>query len=312
MVYPNSKQPYIENLFFDLEKFASAWCLPLMIQDKFSGLLVLYHLTPERKYTKTEVGLVQTFLNQAAAGFQLVELHQSVASQLHQFERLQEISEKVNSIQEDSLADLTAQLSKYACDLLHADCTIIYPYDDELKGFEIKHIGSQGLQKNHFFRAKLRNTPGNLTYQVMQSRKLAIIDDVEYGWDRHNQFKIRGSLEKKGLITSEAIKSFICCGLYSSLEPIGAIFVNFRSKHWFTDDEQEIIKIFSNQISTAIQQTRQRQRASQNLAVIQANQVITRRLGKMRAGQQVWKSVLQNAIKIFITRNEDGWFWSTR
>jgi len=236
------------------------------------------------------------FASQALVLINRLHLQEQADEHARREELLRRAGEEISSLTASDYPILTRRIAKHACELLGADCAVVYPYHDVLKTFDVHNIGSCDLLIKKRFKAKKRNDPSGIFETVIDNNPYLVVDDVHSGWDREGDYEI---LLKPGkFLIREKIVSFVGLRLESSSGPIGALFVNFRSHHSFSSAELETIKIFANQASASIQQSRLFQRGEKKHYTVEALRRITELISSSQTEYPVWELILEEAMRI--------------
>lgn len=246
---------------------------------------------------------------QAGLAIQNAELFERLDLQLRAQKLLLAIGQRISGAVAEADRNVLQVIADSAQELTGADCVVVYPYFKEGRRYDKQNIASNGLwykKKPEEFTDKER-TRRSMTDIVLRN-ELLIVDKVSSGSDRHGKLKITAPA---GFLQREAIQSFIGIRLETQAEWVGALFVNFRSEHYFTEDEILAIQAFATQAAIAIDKNRLVDRvqslyASQLLALRGLRRAEQKVSNPDRDQDEVWQIILQAAVDV--SGADRGWF----
>lgn len=214
--------------------WVSALCAPIVVNGQAEGVMTVY---AGRGRTGNLTGLktlVENFVNQIALTIE-VENRRVV------LEALMHISQKYETVS-DRLKDILLGIVKASCEVLGADCAVLYPFDPEREMYyDRAHVVSHGLLEPLQLSEKPR-VKWSMASQVMQEGELVINDlAAEYPTRLHDHFIVR-----------EGVKAFMAIAPRANNAPLGLLFINYRAPHKFTEEEQNSIRLFAHQAGIAI------------------------------------------------------------
>ncbi len=163
------------------------------------------------------------------------------------FKNNQKIIEKLESlytrnlslVSEHELKLLFQQICTTASELFGADAIIIYSWDQNLRQFQLEF--SYGV-----------NIPSKLVGPMIpeKSIKLKVIEKGESCFfitdSKHDEIMKGEFVEREGIESSAALI------LNNRDEKVGLMFVNYRSRHYFSDEEKQLYRLFALQVASAI------------------------------------------------------------
>ncbi len=161
------------------------------------------------------------------------------------FEHLLVISEKYVFI-EQNLKGILDEIVSSVCELIDADCAVLYPYDaDREEYYDKVNVATFGLRKPLELSEKPRSDRSMANY-IKKSGEI-VITDIEH--EDQDMFK-------SDFIQREEVGAFMAAAPKVGEEALGLFFVNFRSPHNFTEEDKSIIRLFANQAGIAISNAR--------------------------------------------------------
>ncbi|MEM7353183.1 MAG: GAF domain-containing protein, partial [Acidobacteriota bacterium] len=199
-----------------------------------------------------------------------VALHEERRSEMLHY--LVQTERYLNSRMADLPTGLLQDVAGLALRLTTADSVVIYPYDTIRANFYArKYIVGVGLKENWPYRNKprLRGLAA-----LVRRAGMIIVPDVQALAEDPSKIRIdregvsHQELAKRILaapfIRREGIRSFIAISLHSDspgrpeapqTEEVGILYINYRTPRTFSKAELETIRIYANQVTSAIRRT---------------------------------------------------------
>jgi GAF domain-containing protein len=252
--------------------------LPLKTKDRVVGVLFVHSLTPCT--FEDRIPLLTTFANQAAIAVENARLHEQTRERADALHRLLEIGQQIARVTEHP-KEVLEIIAATACQVTVADCAVIYPYHAETQVYDKNNLASFGLYDEFIPSDKPREYGKSLAARIIgEAAGRCIVPNVAGDTEWGSEEK---PLRASPFIIREGIQAFAAIRLDFGPEPVGVLFVNFRSSHHFTQNELEIIQLFANQAAVAIANARLYGRTSDKLertvdelrTVGEINQLIT-------------------------------------
>ncbi len=276
--------------------------LPLKTKDRVVGVLFVHSLTPGT--FKGRIPLLMTFANQAAIAIDNARLHHQVQVRANELHRLLEIGQQITRIT-DRPKGVLETIVRMACLVASADCGVIYPFYADRKAYDKDNVSSFGLQNQFTPSDKPREYGKSVAARIIeQPGGMCLVPDVAQDTERGLQGK---TLRESKFIIREGIRAFSAVRLDFGPEPVGVLFVNFRTIHSFSENELEIIRLLANQAAVAIWNARLYGRTNERLeqkvtelrTVSEINQLITSTLDL----DEVLSLILDKAVELFKVLN---------
>jgi GAF domain-containing protein/CheY-like chemotaxis protein len=276
--------------------------LPLKTKERVVGVLFVHSLAPCT--FEDRIPLLMTFANQAAIAIENVRLLQHAQERAEALRRLIEIGQQITQVT-DRPKGVLETISRMACRVTGADCAIIYPYLFGQGVYDKTNVASFGLRRAFTPSAKLREYGKSVTARIIQEPAGTwIVPDVGGEATGGTGDKTLGD---SPFIRREGIQAFAGVRLDFGVEPVGVLFVNFRSPHHFRQDEIEAVQLFANLAAVAISNARLYGRTSEKLeqkvaelrSVSEINQMITSTLDL----EEVLSLILDKARELLCVEN---------
>ncbi len=292
-------------------ELASFVILPVRdMDDNLRAVLTMGRYGPLTVQPQDHASL-QSLADQAGLAIQNAELFERLELQLKAQRLLLEIGQRISGAVAEPGENVLQVIANSAQELTRADCVVVYPYFQEGRRYDLQNIASVGLwsKKNPEEFADKERTRRSMTDIVLRN-ELLIVDKILSGHDREQKVKIQisdGSFPER-----ESIQSFIGIRLETQDERVGALFVNFRSEHYFTEDEILAIRTFATQAAIAIDKnrlvSRVRTLSESQLGALQGLQRAEQLVSLLEQPlAQVWDVILQTAVDV--TQADRAWFF---
>ena len=250
--YPVFAQPKIRASHTPLA--GGSWLgVPLVYRQHAIGILSIDKKEPGY-YGPDDAELVLTFANQAAIAIANAQLYQAAEQRAATLETLLEVGQTLATRTVEDPGLVLQTIVEGAARVTGADCVVIYPYDGEKQSYEAHLVRAVGVREPLTPRDTPRSATG-LSMSVVAKGRL-IIEDVEAD----------AGLREAKFNQREGIKSFAAVSLVAGDLPVGVLFVNFRSRHRFTPEEDKLIELFANQAAVAIANSRLHHKVYVNLS----------------------------------------------
>src|SRR5205807_9705255 len=120
--------------------------------------------------------------------------------------------------------------------------------DDETIGPADKVVLSKSVGLGDDYDEKVRPRPDGLTFRVLRDRKYYVVQNPD---------------EPPGvnpLAYERGTRAYICMPMEAPTNMIGVLFVYYTEERSFSEDEIEMLSLFTNQAALAIENTRQREK----------------------------------------------------
>jgi len=140
------------------------------------------------------------------------------------------------------LEDLLEMIVERAREVLPADVVTLYLYNDREQRFHTP-LGAGLRDPAGFRRASLPQAEGQIAGRIVRERRPLFFENAA----RHP------AAERIAFVAREEIRSIAGFPLLRADEPVGVLFVGYRSAHQFSDDERQIISAFADHAAISIE-----------------------------------------------------------
>lgn len=245
--------PYRDSPFTRAEGIQSVAGFPLKTGDDIVGVLYINYRRPSM-ITDKVIRDGQSLANQAAIAIYNATLFQRLSEREVAMSRLVDIVHHISEAIATSrptwarptIRLILDEIAKAACQLIGADCAVVYPYDvTREEFFDIQNVGAWGIEKSFELSDKPRSTTGMAAY--VKREGLVI---------RNNIATEDPDMLRRPFIKRERIKAFVGVAIGVEDVHLGVLYVDFRTPHLFTTDELHTIRLFANQAGVALQVAR--------------------------------------------------------
>ncbi len=286
----------------DLKSFAA---LPLQGREKLLGILTMSS-TRELSLTKEDWDLIKGLADQAALAIENTNLFKLEQERARRWQMVANAGGKLAYSLASPPRELLEIIARAACEIIGADCAVIYPYYADTMAFDTEHYAGFGLWKKDFpLSGKKRESPG-WAGQIIDIGRITVNDITEEAKEQ--------VVERTRFVQEEGVKAFVGLRLDAAGGPVGILYVNFRSPHRWTDDELEAIQPFANQAALTIQHALfLRKRSTALQGIIDADQIITStlelRIVLERIVSTAMNTLQADAITLHPYDQAKGEFW---
>lgn len=214
--------------------WVSAMCAPIVVNGQAEGVMTIYAGRGRTGNLNGLKTLAENFVSQIALTIEAENRRVVLEALMH-------ISQKYETVA-DNLRDILQGIVKASCEILGADCAVLYPFDAERDMYyDRAHVVSHGLLEPLELSEKPR-VRWSMATQVIQENELVIDDLAAEHPDRlHDHF-----------IEREGVRAFMAIAPRANNTALGLLFINYRAPHKFTDEEQNSIRLFAHQAGIAI------------------------------------------------------------
>jgi GAF domain-containing protein len=157
-----------------------------------------------------------------------------------------------------STQDLSVTLKKIvqnARDVLRADIVDLYEYIQNNNEFVLPPILVGKRRHRHVPKVKIYND--DVVMKVVKAGKPKYFPDAQTATLLTGKFNVkRDDAPDKRFVTREGVLSSVSIPLQAGRETVGVMFVNYRTKQPFDDDQRNLIESFSNLAAIAIYNAR--------------------------------------------------------
>jgi PAS domain S-box-containing protein len=206
------------------------------------------------------------------------------------------INEYLVQLQAHSLRHVLDGLAKWIHALIGADSVVIYPYNALTKAYDSDNIGRFGLlHKSKKFSPKVRTAESQTRRLFLQGPGSSlVVDDIGTGKDRDGAPLLAG---EDGFWQREQIGAFTALPLWLDDEPVGALFVNYRTPHIWGIEELATLDTFAAQASVIIQQARIIDLQQKEHRTVEALHHFVR-LGSKGKTDMAWEAILKYGLSV--------------
>lgn len=202
---------------------------PIMRYEEVIGVINLHSLSPNA-LDESDKELIQLLTPLAGVAIRSAE----------QIDTLKSLYDVVLSLSSaHDLPNVLIEIVQHLKRIINADVVVLYPYDKEIENFAYKPFkdGVISNEKQMILYGKCER----IVKSISQRKEPYFADNVKGDKELDNKFA-----------RTEGIKSSAGVPLIFERDIMGALFVNFRKSHHFTEEDQRLIKIFGSLSAVAI------------------------------------------------------------
>ncbi len=230
-------------------------CVPLISKKKTIGALCAYNIfsgiafTKEDEYTLTVLANLSAIAIENANNLENARKREIISTQLIKINNsLLSIKEYVKSIKL-----ITNSVRK----ILEADLVILYVYEERKGGFEYPPFSSGvSIYPNRIKNIREDGNRESLMMEILHLKEPFFAPNGRNDWKNKGFYPTSSKSDVDNFFLREKIESSIGIPLSVNAEPIGVMFINFRSHRDFTNEDEYAIELFSNQAALAIHNSR--------------------------------------------------------
>lgn len=218
----------------------AAICLPLRLGESSIGVLWIHYKEPQQ-FLPAQIEALKLYATQAAIAY-------DNARRMQELEHLRLAAEKLASVA--SVQEVLQQIVRSAREVLGADSSVIWSYDDVRYAFFPDELVADGIGPESVERFREEEPrPGGTAEAVMRQKYLAVtdIDDPKYTFL---------GLTARGLQGSLGARAFQGIALQVGGETLGVLYVNYKQPGSFSDEDRATLEIFAYHAALTLKRAR--------------------------------------------------------
>ncbi len=261
---------------------------PLMVNDRFVGVLVLVR-RPPKPFTAKEIALAKTFADQAVIAIENARLFRETQEALERQTATAEILQVISSSPTDVKPVFDA-IAERAAALCNADTAASFRFDGEL----LHVVGTAGLspEQEDGFRAVFPRKPERGTVVERVFEELAVVHVPDVLVDSEHLFKNSAA--------TGGIRSILAVPMLRDGQILGAISVTRLTPGLFPAPQIKLLQTFADQAVIAIQNVRQFNETREALEHQTATSEVLRVISSSVAdAQPVFEKILDSCGALF-------------
>lgn len=227
--------------------------VPLKVKGDIIGALCVDCTTTDRAFTDNNAYLLSALADYAAVAIENARLYKDTGDKAVQLDTLLEIARSITS--QLDLEAVLQMIVDSAVTKLGADVATLYLYDPIKDRFPSPVTAGQIYHPEEM----ISPTKDSVVYRMLRQEGLYLTHDAEHD-----------GVMARGFTRREKIRSSAGFSLRVGGEPAGAMFVNYRRPHRFTEGEKNIFTLFAQSAAIAIQNAQLYQKVSERLETASA------------------------------------------
>ena len=239
----------------EVQSHRSMICVPLRVKEQVIGTLSLSNNDVTGAFQSEDLGLLSTFADQTAIAI-------DNARRVQELEQMRQAAETMASAFEPQQA--LQQIVESAAQVLQADSTVIWSYDDVRDQFIPEELVAVDIPRDELERFRVEPKPGRTADTVMREGYVAVTDILQV------KCNFLGQPTRK-LLGRIGVRSFQGIALQAGDERLGVLYANYNRPRVFGRDEEATLRTFANHASLALENARlmvQMQRTREAAGVI--------------------------------------------
>ena len=214
---------------------------PLIIKDEVIGTLTVANSIGDPAFNEDDKELVVMFASQAASAY-------DNARRMHELKQFQKAADALASVLEPT--PVLQQIVDSACDILQADSSAVWSFDNVLNRTIPDELVAHGIPKNELMRLKKKEKSQNGTAETIMKAKWVGVQDIS---DPRYSFIGPSTME---MLKRIGTRSFVGIALRAGDENLGVLYVNFKKPRKFSTQDRRILETFANQAALALKKAR--------------------------------------------------------
>jgi PAS domain S-box-containing protein len=218
------------------DKIASELAVPINFEGEVIGVINLESQHPDA-FDEYDTYVIENLSAQVAMTIQLARRYEQASHDAAMRRGLLEVGQSILKTQEsDVLLEILVDKIRAG---LHADIVTLYTLDEEKEPASLK-VNIAGQLRPTTDPRKI--TAESVVWEIIKNRQPIFADDTLYN----------RSLTIGDFVSREKIRSSAGIPLMAGEAPVGVLFVNYRTPHIFTKQQQEDMELFATQAAQAI------------------------------------------------------------
>jgi GAF domain-containing protein len=270
---------------------AESWqAVSLQLGGEYLGVLQVFYQQP-RRFTESERQRALTFAGYAAHAMKKAAL----LEQVRDAHGTTSLIAKVNVMEQ--LDKTLPEIAKLVGRNFHADVVAVYAYDYDKQRLSMApvQIGIDSAPHEDWSE-KLPISP--IVNAILDSDDITEIIDTR----THPLFKVSRFTREEG------IRSCAAAPLRIGGKTVGAILLNYRSRHRLSPNELKAFKLVADQLAVAVRNDQLRRASDQRAATLDALHGAAQALLLLPSGDEMLQAIVEQAVNLVHER--DGGYYS--
>jgi GAF domain-containing protein/CheY-like chemotaxis protein/anti-sigma regulatory factor (Ser/Thr protein kinase) len=260
----------------------SILCVPLILKGRMIGVVEVLN-KPQAGFTEDDLAMLRSLATSAAVAIENTQLFTREKRRASEMETLVEIAHAVTrAVTEDSRA-LLERIARGACEVLHADCALVYPFVVEPDTDDVSKVVTFGtlhpLELSH-------QMPTGDSVRLIRKRRLSVCEDIA---------RDQPALLQDPFFEQESIQAFVSVLLEADEEELGVLYVSFRAPRRFKERELTAVRLIAHQAALAIAKSRLFE--TLNRDVLQTNVDLRRKVQELEELQTI-NNMISSTLEI--------------
>ncbi|MEJ2749119.1 MAG: GAF domain-containing protein, partial [Anaerolineae bacterium] len=214
------------------QKARAALCVPLAVGSSSIGVIWVYYDQP-RFFSETDIDALQLYANQTAVAY----------------DHMRQAAESLAGVTE--LPKVLEQIVHSAREVLQADVASIYSYDSFRDQFVVENSVATGIPLTAWQKMRQDSPRANGTANFVMNNRWVGIKDIT----NSQQYPFIGQSSRK-ILSKIGIKSFQGVALIVDDEKLGVLYVSYKRKRSFSQEEREAAQTFANHAALALKKAK--------------------------------------------------------
>jgi GAF domain-containing protein len=235
----------------------SAMVVPLRTVEEMVGVLDVY-THQARDFSDLEKKLIETLASRViTSAVRDAQLFEQASTRAEVLEEIHQIGSRILSAEfsAQGLEEVLAQIAKSAKNVLKADLVDVYQYVEAEDRYVLPPI-LEGDRRDPIV-VKEKIYEDDVIVNVVEGGQPLYSPDAQVKSVLTSPFTVvRPDSPEKRFVVREGILSSAAIPLKTADETVGAMFVNYRTRQDFSEEQRDFIELFANQAALAIRNAR--------------------------------------------------------
>ena len=246
-------------------KAMSLVSVPILFNNCPLGVLCVCRTRAGRKFTRQDEFFLLSLASHAAVA---IEGHRQREEERRNTQALSDLYQvgPVNASDQD-LSRLLDCIAESAAKVAGSDMVVLYAADEERPDVQVPPATYGKIEHRNVLegRSVASRHETSMVFQILLRENPFYAEDAQRDW---MEFYPEESALKGSFLAREGICSSVAVPLRAENQPVGVLFLNFRTSQVFPDERRQRIELFTRQAALILSNARRHQRYLKNLEIL--------------------------------------------
>lgn len=276
----------------------SAIVVPLRADEEIIGVLDVYTYEA-REFSDLEKNLIEDLASRVITNaVQSARLFEQTTIRAEILEKIHQIGKRILSAELSTrgLEEVLTQIARSAKDTLGADLVDVYQYIEAEDRYVLPPILEGDRRDPTVVKSKIYED--DVVVKVIEEGNSLYSPDAQAETVLTSAFTVvRPDSPDKRFVVREGIFSSAAIPLKTAGETVGAMFVNYRTRQDFPDEQRDLIELFANQAAIAIYNARVYEQAQRRIKALEALNEVSQELNTVEVTEAGLKNLLKKVAQ---------------